>query len=204
MIPQSAFVSVLKAKDNKEEEPDYIFTSRSALEVASTAIPLRCLPCGQSRHGFRPFKGKCCCTGKDSKTLVHLSRGRTPSSLDERDSPQCSSVSANILHFAPTRDFHGRQSRRRFPAKGSSHRCSWHNRISSGVQSSMKGAEILGRSHDSKQAFNALDMIRSRGFANVGWISCNGLETRVCGDGRKRLTGSSNSGRTYFMLPVDL
>ncbi len=51
------------------------------------------------------------------------------------------------------------------------------NRISLGVQSLDDGAlKYLGRSHGSQQALNALDMVRSCGFANMGVDLIYGLE----------------------------
>ncbi|MGA2401435.1 MAG: radical SAM family heme chaperone HemW [Syntrophobacteraceae bacterium] len=53
------------------------------------------------------------------------------------------------------------------------------NRISLGVQSlDDRDLEYLGRSHSSKQALGALDMIRSCGFAEVGVDLMYGLETQ--------------------------
>lgn len=106
--------------------------------------------------------------------------GGTPSSLDERD--LAALLECTRVHFTFSADSEISMeanpddiSPQKLKAIGDL----GINRISLGVQSLDDGdLKYLGRSHDSKQALKALDMIRSRGFKNVGVDLMYGLETQ--------------------------
>lgn len=115
--------------------------------------------------------------------------GGTPSILDERDLATLLETFREHFSFLPGSEFtieanpDGLSGEKVKALKGLG-----INRISIGVQSlNDTDLKYLGRSHSSKQALEALETIRSGGFANMGVDLIYGLETQDIPGWRKTL-----------------
>ncbi len=104
-----------------------------------------------------------------------------PPSWANGSSPHCWSASASILRFCPESEITIEANPDDLSKdKLKALRDLGINRISLGVQSLDDGdLKYLGRSHSAKQALEALDLIRSCGFADLGVDLMYGLEIQT-------------------------